>query len=172
VRKTAEMATSKKNRESLSNLSQEPHELVSSKAAQKTEPLSERTNKIAQPLKKSNGPTQASPTTSIEDLTSSLLKSQAVISNLKEQLNEKTGQLTEITRELEFFKAANPDPPKLAVQLEYTKKKLAQTEQKHSKTEVELAQTRAEMAQLQSALEIANRVIQSLQAQLQEPRKD
>jgi len=109
---------------------------------------------------------------SLQELTDALFKSQEVIANLKEQLHEKTTQLQEVTKELEQRKTASTEPSKLATQLEFAKKKLALTEQKHTKLEVELVQVRGEMAQLHSALEIANRMIQSLQEQLQDSKQD
>jgi len=123
----------------------------------KSEPLSEKTNQ-----------SQFSKLTVNDEVYSSLFKSQEVIRNLKDQLNEKNNRLQEVAKELEYFKTAGTEPSRLVAQLEYAKKKLALTEQKNSKMELEVSQMRAEMSQLQSALDIANKVIQSLQSQLQE----
>jgi len=124
-------------------------------------PLVERTNK-----------TQTSKTATTQELTAALFKSQEVVGNLKDQLQEKTTQLQEATKELELHKTAATEPSRLVAQLEFAKKKLALTEQKHTKLEVELVQVRGEMAQLHSALEIANKMIQSLQEQLQDSKQD
>jgi len=137
------------------------------KATPRSEPLTERTNKVqATPA---SGKT-ASVTS--QELTVALFKSQEVIGNLKEQLQEKAIQLQEATKELDYYKTATTEPSRLVAQLEFTKMKLALTEQKHTKMEVELVQVRGEMAQLHSALEIANRMIQILQEQIQDSKQD
>jgi len=132
--------------------------------------LTERTNKPPA-VAATSKPVETNGVSS-QELTAALFKSQEVIANLKDQLQEQTTQLQEVTKELEHRKTVSTEPSKLATQLEFAKKKLALTEQKHTKLEVELVQVRGEMAQLHSALEIANRMIQSLQGQLQDSKQD
>jgi len=81
-------------------------------------------------------------------------------------------QLTNAKKLLEFQKTSEKDQSELAIQLECTKKKLSEAERRQLETELELEHTRKELEELQMALQSANGLIQSLQNELAEAKKN